>query len=721
MEDDKENIDKTEDERHVNPELKSDAFGSDEQRDICTKVKLCLENDLHDMDEWITNRELDLKMYQGAKPSVIENLDKEDWQSDRNLGMCAATCDAHQATLLATCYNEERIHFKPTKTDSADRSDNLEKFTKWALGPQEADVYSEVDDYIHNRITQGVSYFKIGWKVWYKWLDRRVPKYDTKANPPRFIKYEIETEHKRFERGYIENIDDVSDLIYPTEGSTLQSKDHLIHRIHTTVDTIIKRGESGEYLNVDEEYKKKLKKYVFDNRLNVLKKEKLEEMGLKTADDVTDDMLRHFEIDIYEWYGEHDKKGGNEEEYRLIVDVTNMTFLAGKPLRKINRKAKRPFVGSGLIRRPGLVQGTSIPSLIADPVNAFNNTYNQKSDFQYVENCPYFFYDPQDPLIKSTYALRPGRGYPVENPNNVSFPKNTRSMGWAEYDFELLFQIIERLTGAASYFMSNRQGISGTATRDAIINEKSETRFGLMVKRLIKDISEAITMFVNQYQDWAPPDLGERVLGDDGKQLFPNMSLETLMGDYDAYVSPDIISGSKTLEREISGWALDRLSQTIWFDPMMNPRGNWELVSQAGKKMGMDNIDNLMPPKPQAEWAQSEVVSKKFNEIKQGILPEIDASDDIMTLYMGFNDLKITKYDDLDKEYKPNFDVYLFNLGVAMMQEQKRMMQEKAVNALAMNEISKIESTREDTTNPMPVGPGAKVDQTVGEPVGETG
>ena len=706
------------DNKRIIPDFKTDDFGEVEQKDIVNMVKLCLENSLSEMSDWIEQRRKDLQMYEGEKPSIVEDLDKEDWMSDRNLGMTEATCDAYQATLLATCYNEERIHWKTTKDNTADRSDNIERFTKWALGPQEANVHDEIDDFIHNRITQGVSYLKIGWKVWYKWLDRRIPKFDKTKQPHRFIKYEIETEKFRQERGYMENIDDVSDLIYPTQGDDLQTKPHLIHRIRTSPDKIVKKGESKDYINVDEKYKTKVKKYLFDSRLETLKKEKMNKLGLKQYTDMTDTMMKHFDITIFEWYGMYQKVGGNEEEYRFTIDTDNSTFLAGKPLRKINRKAKRPFVGGGLIRRPGLVQGKSLPYLIADPSNAFNNTWNQKSDFQYVENCPYFFYEPNDPLIKSVYELAPGRGYPVENPSNITFPKNARSMGWAQSDFEILFQVIERLTGAASYFMTNKQGVSGTATRDAIINEKSETRFGLMVKRLIIDLSEAITMFINQYQDWAPPDLGERVLGEDGKQLFPNFSLETLMGDYDAWISPDIISGSKTLEREIAIWGVDRLEQSVWFDPMINPRGNWELWNQAGKKMGMENLDSMMPPKPEAEWSRTEIVTKKWDEIKQGVVPELKPGDDVVTLFMGFSELKSTKYETLDEEYQPVFDVFYFKLGVQAMQMRQKMMEERMSTSLAMNMVSQVDS-QSDKTPKKGGAPINRLPPTTGEQAGE--
>jgi hypothetical protein len=664
---------------------KSDNFSSKEQTEILRMIEQDIEADKRSMAEWAKQRVKDIQMYDGIEPSLIENLEKKEWMSDRNLGLVAANCDAYQATLLSTCYNIDTIHFNSEATDS-NYTDNLEKFAKWGLGEKEANFFPEVDDFIHNKVTQGISYFYIYWEVKYEWVDRRIPVHNKDGD---LLKYNIKTEKIRRERGVIKNISDVSDLLYPAHGDSLQTKEHLIYRTHKTAAEILKLGQRKIFLNIDEDYVMSLKKHYYDTQLDEIRDEKKKNLGISGWESVTDMDLRQCPIDVFHWFGPYEKNG-RYEEYRFTVEIATKKFLAGKPLRKITRSGKRPFVGRPFIKRPGLLPGRSLPDLIADPTNALNNTYNQKSDFQYVENCPFGFYDPEEQFKNQTLDILPGTLIPTQDPNSINIPNLTRSLAWAEADFNFLLQIIERLTGAASYFMSNTQGVSGTATRDAIINEKSETRFGLWVKRIMSDLSEAVTMWMEMYQDWGPRDLGERVLGEDGKALFKNFSIETLRGSYVAKMNPDIISGSKTLDKEIAIWALENLSMSPWFDPMMNPKGSWHLTANAGKKVGFTDIEKIMPPEPKSNFQDGKVVSEKWQELTQGSMPEIEPTDDLLELYMGFMSLNDTKRDTLDPEYIPNLDLFMFKLQVGMVEFMRKQEMEKQSNAMAMEMVGKV-------------------------------
>jgi hypothetical protein len=198
--------------------------------------------------------------------------------------------------------------------------------------------------------------------------------------------------------------------------------------------------------------------------------------------------LKNAPIDILEWYGTL-TVAGKTERYRCHVEPTTETLLSIKPLRKITRSGKFPFIGGGLIRRPGFFHGKSLPRLVAPVSNAFNNVWNQKSDFQYFENCPFFFYKPDENFQKQQVELVPGLGIPTDDPTKINVPNLSRSMAWAQQDMDMLNQLLEKLTGAASYFMNNQEGTSGTATRDVLINQKSEVRFGLWASRIIADIS----------------------------------------------------------------------------------------------------------------------------------------------------------------------------------------------------------------------------------------
>lgn len=683
---------KKKDPEHILVDEKTDNFSREEQKKIVRMCKQDLNVGLTSMSEWIEKREKDIQMYQGERPSIIEDLEKEDWMSDRNMGLCAANCDAYQATLLSTCYNIDTIHFMATEKNDFENKDQLEEFTRWGLGKSEADLLPQVDDFIHNKVTQGISYFYIYWKVWYEWIDRRIPKFGKGKLAGKFFGYEIKTELKRFEKGVIENIADVSDLIMPLHGSTLQDKAWLIHRLHKRASDITDLSKQGVFVDCDADYIKTLTQYCYDHRSELLGGEKAKELGLVNVEDIDEDTLRLFPVEIFNWYGPY-TKNGKTEEYRFTFEANTSKFLAGKPLRKITRSGKRPFVGRPFIRRPGAVQGTSLPRLIADPCNSFNNVFNQKSDFQYVENCPWGWYNPDEENKKQERKIIPGTLMPSNDPESVVIPNISRSMAWAESDYKVILETIERLTGAAAYFMSNSKGVSGTATRDAIINEKSETRFGLWVNRIIDDIAEAITMWVHMYQDWAPPSLGERVLGEDGKPIFRNFSIESLRGSYDARITPDIISGSRTLEKEIALWGLETLSQSVWFDPSFNPKGNWNLYVNAAKKAGLD-IKDWMPPEPKSGFGQSKLVKDLWTQIKQGQIPDVDETDDIMSIYMGMMEIAESERHELDKEYQANLDVFLMRINMAMQKFIQQQAIQQRANNMAMQMITDVEQGR---------------------------
>lgn len=690
-------------EKHI--EIKTDNFSENDQKEIVRMVLVDYKNDDKQMSDWEQERAKDVQMYESEAPSVIENLEKYEWMSDRNLGLCQSICDTYQATLLSTCYNIDTVHLKATEKNDKDNRDNLAKFVRWGLGPSECDFFAEVDDFIHNRITQGVSYFYIYWEVKYEWIDRRIPKLDKDGNT---LGYDIQTELKRFEKGRIENIDDVSDLKFPTFGDTLQKKAHLIHVVHKHGKDIVDLGKRKVFLNVDDTFKNKIKKACYDKLTSEITKEKLTQMGLTDEHGISENDLKNFPVDLYVWYGPYEKDG-KVEEYRFIVEPITQTFLSGKPLRKITRTGKRPFVGSGLIRRPGLLQGKSLPRATSHIINQINNIYNQKADFQYISNCPFGFYNPDEAHIEQVQDIAPGKMFPSNDPSSVNFPNLSRSLAWADNDIKTLLEMLERLTGAASYFMNNRSNATGTATRDAIINEKSETRFGLWVKRLIDDISEAITMWMSLYQDNASPELAERILGEDGKQLFKNLSVETLRGGYDVYLSPDIIAGSKTLEKEIALWGYQALTPSIWFNPQINPKGSWNLTVHTAKKVGLEDIEQWMPPEPKAEIGRSERIEEIMTQIKQGDEPKLDPTDNMVEIFAGMQILKNEKYDELDPEYKPLFDQFFFKVYVGMMNFIRQQQQQMIADQMAFNMIREKEMNGEapqqtQQPNQTPVG-----------------
>jgi len=662
-------------------DLKSDKFGAVEEQKIVDMIIVDIESARVDMSGWVDQTEKDIAHYEGKPPSELEDLDKEDWQSDRNLGLCPSVCDAYQATLLQTCWNPSTIHFKPTRADNPENKQNLEYVARWMVDRNEMDFFPEIDDYIHNRIVLGSSFAEIHWKVWYEWVDERI--LNKKTN-----KYKVKTSKKRFEKAELTNIANPEDLMFVDFGNSIQDLPWLVHVLHKYSSEVWESKEKDIYKNIDKKWIENMRslKYPAENQQARIKAESLGEVYYEDIDD-----LRDHPIDLYVWYGWY-KKNGNREKYRFVIEPQSKTFLSGKPLRKITRTGKYPFTGGPLIRVPGHIRGRSIPSLIAPIVNSFNNIYNQKSDFQYVTNCPFGFYNPaiSEGYSQQEFKLKPMTLFPVDGAptDNVYVPNLARSMAWAVEDINILMELLERLTGAASFFMTNQRNVSGTATRDIMIQEKSETRFGQWVMRLNYDICELINVAIGFYQDWAPPNLGDRILDDEGQQVIRNFSINAIRGSYSAIMSPDFLSGSKTLEKQVALWGYENLSQSIWMDPRVNPSGNWNLTSDTIRKvMGTDDVERYIGKEPPAMQGTSDEVAQEWSRFMNGEDFDPVEGEDPAEHFIGHMKQRDEKLYKLDKEYRASFEKHLMKSSVNFVNMLKKIQIEQASNMVAMNMI----------------------------------
>jgi len=663
-------------------DISSDSFSPEEQKKIVKLIIQDIEADENVQREWVADRKKALQHKNSAKPSEIEGISKKSWQADRNLGVAASISDAYQSTLLATCFNPDSIHFIATEENDIDNKDNLERFAKWMIGKNEVNFYPEADDFIQNKIDQGFSCFEIYRKVWFEWVDRRIPNKGKDGLCDGT--YTIKTEKVRFEKAVIENIDNLDDILMPRYGDEIQNLPHIMRIIHLTGDDILELGKNKQFLNIDAKMVEAFKSQA-DLSKDTIERDRALNLGLQ---DVVDEDFRALPIDIYRWYGWYEKNG-RRERYRFMIEPKTMTFLSGKPLRKIMRIPEYPFVGGPFERIPGQLRGKDIFVLIKDPVNAFNETWNQKSDFQYVTNVPFGFHKSGEGYTKSNYDLMPGVNYVTEgNPNeDIYFPNIQRSMAWAESDFRTLYEVIEKRTGAASYFATQERNSNTTATRDMITERNSSTRFGKWVNRIQGEFCEAINMALSIYQDHMPDNLGQRVLGEDGKRLFPNMSIETLRYQGDARMEPDTVAGSKAYERQLSLWFAGFMATSIWFDPRMNPKGSWLATSFIMKSQGIAAPERYLPPEPKPEMGTSRTVDMIWQRLMQGEVVEPEQNWNIPEVLTGLYKKKSESFFDLDPEYRPNLDDLIFKTEIALRMFVKQVMAEQQANQMAKQAI----------------------------------
>ena len=533
------------------------------------------------------------------------------------------------------------------------------------------------------------------------------------------------TSRRRFEKCRIKNIDDLDRLVLPSYGKNFQELPFIIEVIPIflyDIDDLTKRKVILDKFKAQKNGKPSAKLTLAPGvaaNQDDLRSKKAEYEGISQSVDLEG---RNFPLDIYEWYGKIEK-GGKYEWYRCWIEPITQTFIAGKPLRKVRRDGKRPYVGGPLRRQPGQLRGGSLTKLAAPIINAINNNYNQTSDLQTVTNLCFGFANFDEGFTENLYDVDPGKIYSVDGNASeaVYFPNIQRSLAWSYQDKQFLMDTLERITGAASYFLTSKTPDT-TATRDTIVEQKGETKFGLWVRRIQNDIVEAINMAVSLYQDWAPPTLGKRVLGDDGKQIIRNLSIDTLRGNYDASMVPDLTAGSKAYERQVMLWASKELNAgCIWMNPQINPRGNWLLWKDTMIKQGIANPEHYLPPQPKQGMDDDEEAKNEFTRMMQGevIDPPEGATPAVVRHLATHIKQKETEYGDLDEEYRANFDAHLFATKVnydKFMMELARQQQEMAVASRAVQAMEAAGFQRnKGFTPPQPPAP---VPGSVGTPAG---
>jgi hypothetical protein len=661
----------------ITPEKESDRFSDDERKDLLTIIEADIIDGEKTQEDYTKQKKLDLMHYHSAKPSEIEGLTKKSWMSDRNLGLGRAIAESFDSILFATCWNPDTINFTATQTFEIDNRTNQEKFTKWGMGKQEANAAPQVRAFTHNRTVVGSAFYKIYRKEVSQWVDKRTPVKNKKGDT---YKWDIKTEKVKIIKGMIENIEDVDDILMPAYIKNIQESPYFIHILHLDGETVLDYLDRKIYIPADKEaYKTKLHNHAFKEKERVLGEEKLKQEGINSTS-MTDTDVRRLPIDLYEWYGYY-TKNNRTEKWRVTIDLVNKEVLGGKPIRKINRSGKIPFVGR---------RDISMMQIIATVLNAFNNIFNQKADFQFVTNCPFGFYKPDEGYTQQKYELEPMVCYPSDDPTKINFPNLSRSMAWAESDMRILFEILERLTGAATYFAIGQQR-NKTLGQDLLVDKQSETRFGDKAKGIIEDTCEAISMWFELYQDYPPKGLAERVVGVDGKKLFPNLSVNNFTGDTAVQMTPDTVAGSKAYRKQLQLWAFQAGQQSIWLNPQINPEGNYNLTADTFKEilsLSDNDIIRYLGEKPKAKFDVAELDNEWYRFMNGEDFDPPEGETMLAQQHLeGHMKQKQEKYNLLSEEYRPNFDAHIFKTTINYMKFLKNMQQESMANMIASSAI----------------------------------
>ena len=632
----------------------------EEKTELVEKICYLVDKDEGERKEYLEVRKECRELYEGKRQPK-----SDPWKNCANVSTQIVTMvvEILHSRLFPSAWNENLIFWKPMEKTDIENIENISKFMKWVIA--DIGMRDIVDDYVHNLILDGTAVIKIRWVPEWKWIQRKIPRNDYSFRRVKNVLmtwfggkkkieseeqlYDVKYEYKKFEKCRIEivDIEDVGFPLFSVPSSREEELEYIWHRFYPSYDQLMELGDIGVYENID-----KVDKYIEDTIASEgTKKADMEAEGTKITQN-----KYNFRLECIEMYIKN--KG---ENIIVTVDRKSRTFLGAKSIFSVSKIGEKPFVIGQLIRRTNRMFGKGIAEIVMPHQKEMDAIHNQRLDAGTMSINPIGVYRAGSGFEPEKIEIEPGLWIPVDDINDAKWVVVPNNVMVSFQEEKMLMELIEKITSVGAYQSGQESDIvrsRSTARGTMAIIQQGDVRFNILSKRIQGALSRALNKILRQYQEKIPPGLAMRVLGPDGETLFPeNIAPEDLAGNYDSYMVVDATGGSKDVERQMRATAYEYLMQ----NPLVanNPSGIWELTSGIAKSMGIENIEDIIGPKPTGAPIKKTVQEENYLAM-EGRPIKISDTDNVLEHLIGHmmfrNSLEFTM---MPPEYIAAFDEHL--------------------------------------------------------------
>lgn len=684
---DKEQIKKAQDEEKKEQNKYKIKVSEKDQQVLVEKIMYLVEKDEADWKEYIDVRKECRDLYEGKRQPK-----SEPWPNCANVSTQIVTMvvEILHSRLFPSTWNENLIYWKPMEKTDIENVDNICKFMKWVV--KEIGMREAVDDFVHNLILDGTAVLKIRWVSEWKWILRKLPRKDFGLRRVKNVLltwfggkkkvqtedqlYTIKYEYKKFEKCKVEVIDleDIGFPLFSVPSSREEELEYIWHRFSPSYDQLKKLQDEGVYENVD-----KIAAHIEEQiKLEGAKKSDVEAEHTRITQNKYNQRLEC--IEMYMPY--------EGEEAIITIDRKSKTFLGAKSILSISKIGERPFVIGQLIRRTNRMLGKGLAETVMPHQKEMDAIHNQRLDAGTMAIDPIGVYRAGSGFEPEKIEIQPGIWLPLDDINDAKWIVVPNNVMVSFQEERMIMELIEKITSVGAYQSGQESDVirsRATARGTMAIIQQGEVRFNVLGKRIQASLVRALNKVLRQYQEKIPPGLATRVLGPDGEELFPeNIAPEDLAGNYDSYMVMDSTGGDKSADRQVKMTAYELLMQ----NPLVanNPAGIWQLTSEVGKALGLDNVEEIIGPKPEGMVVTRTVQEENYLAM-QGRPIKTSDTDNVMEHLMGHMAFRNSlEFAMMPPEYMAGFDEHLAQtkLQLARGVIQKQMQQTGASGAPGM-------------------------------------
>ncbi len=243
--------------------------------------------------------------------------------------------------------------------------------------------------------------------------------------------------------------------------------------------------------------------------------------------------LKMFEV--FEWTRPFD------DQYSVHVGGQNVPILKNGSMPIPFDFKEAPFIETTYLRVPGEFEGFGLPTILENPQLMLNLIKNQRLDSTTLGIHKMWIVNPLANITKEELVTRPfGIIYSVD-PNGVREVQFSDIKQSAYQEEDLLKQDMRYTSGVDDFSMGGGGG-AGSATEVRHLRESTLERVRMFVNHLGDSYADVMRYWMDMQRQFFTKDITIRITGDNGKDSFPLIQKDDLLGmfDYKATVLPSI-------------------------------------------------------------------------------------------------------------------------------------------------------------------------------------
>lgn len=527
----------------------------------------------------------------------------------------------------------------PNKSVSEKQKQEKEDLLHWVTNQyanRSRGLKEDIDKDCWNFVLDGTSITKHWWaRDIRKFVDVeekeiRPIQIDEHGNPVTEVK-EVERETIVYDGPMMQSLPLEDVYIIGSNCDDIDNADLVIHRQYMTKSDIIKLSNQGFFSE------EAVSKVIAHAPANPGKGASDEEANLKLQKDQLSGIERtRYEegrayYTIYETYLSYDiDNDGIDEELVCWMEPETRKILRITYLDRVSPNGKRPFVLKKLIHREGKPYGIGFAEMLWGLQNTTDYIANQRLDAGLFQIFPWFVFRAGSNLQVGPQTIGPGKGIPVDDVNDISFPRVNGNPAYGFQEESSVMQHAERITGLNDLAMgqSNSQGVGRTATgASALVNELN-ANLDIYIKHYQWGFSRNLKFLDKQVQELLPLGLEYRVVGMDGRAMYKRFSDRDVFNfDCDFEITGNTVNSNKAIERDTSQMLLQVLQNPIALQAgIVNPLNLYNVYKNLLRKFEIRDIDSYLT-RPEAVEGSPYTALDEINMILAGVLPQIFMND----------------------------------------------------------------------------------------------